>query len=115
MPRPPRDSERSDERRYTHQIPSRDDISAMMEQAGLPLTLEALAEKFEIRGDQHQRALEQRMKAMVRDGQLIRNRAREFCLTRHLDLIAGKVLAHRDGFGFLRPDDGSDDIYLSGR
>ena len=52
---------------------------------------------------------------MVRDGQLIRNRADEYCLTRHLDVVTGKVLAHRDGFGFLRPDDGSDDVYLSAR
>jgi ribonuclease R len=115
MGRSPRGADRSPERRYQHQIPSRDEISAAMERAGRPLALEALAEKFEIRGDQHQRALEQRMKAMVRDGQLIRNRAREFCLIRHLDLVPGTVLAHRDGFGFLRPDDGSSDIYLSGR
>jgi ribonuclease R len=52
---------------------------------------------------------------MVRDGQLIRNRAREYCLTRHLDLVTGTVSAHRDGFGFLKPDDGSDDIYVSAR
>jgi ribonuclease R len=115
MGRSPRGADRSPERRYQHQIPSRDEISATMERAGQPLTLEALAAKFEIRGDQHQRALEQRLKAMVRDGQLIRNRAREFCLIRHLDLVAGIVQAHRDGFGFLRPDDGSNDIYLPGR
>jgi ribonuclease R len=110
-----RDGDRPEERRYEHQIPSRDEISSMMEQAGGPLTLEALAPRFEIRTDQHRRALEQRMKAMVRDGQLIRNRAGEYCLTRHLDLVTGKVQAHRDGFGFLTPDEGGDDIYLSGR
>jgi ribonuclease R len=115
MVRSPRGADRPPERRYQHQIPSRDEISATMERAGRPLTLEALATKFEIRGDQHRRALEQRLKAMVRDGQLIRNRAREFCLIRHLDLVAGTVQAHRDGYGFLRPDDGSSDIYLSGR
>jgi ribonuclease R len=110
-----RDGDRPEERRYEHQIPSRDDISKTMEQAGRPLTLEALAPRFEIRTDQHRRALEQRLKAMVRDGQLIRNRAREYCLTRHLDLVTGIVQAHRDGFGFLTPDEGGDDIYLSGR
>ena len=103
------------ERRYQHQIPSRDDISAAMERAGRPLTLESLAPQFEIRTEQHRRALDARLKAMVRDGQLLRNRANEYCLTRHLDLVTGAVLAHRDGFGFLRPDDGSDDIYLSAR
>ena len=50
----------------------------------------------------------------VADGRL-RNRADEFCLTGHLDVVTGTVLAHRDGFGFLRPDDGSEDLYLAAR
>ena len=103
------------ERRYRHQIPSRDEISAMMETVGEPQALEALAPRFDIHTEQHRRALEHRLKAMVRDGQLLRNRAHEYCLTRHLDLVTGKVLAHRDGFGFLRPDDASEDVYLSAR
>ncbi|HEX7080215.1 MAG TPA: ribonuclease R [Gammaproteobacteria bacterium] len=108
--------ERDDrERRYEHPIPSRDEICSAMEQAEGPMTLQALARRFGIKGDAHSRALENRLKAMVRDGQLIRNRAREFCLTRRLDLVTGVVLAHRDGYGFLRPDDGSDDVYLPPR
>ncbi len=103
------------ERRYRHQIPSRDEISTMMEQVGEPIALEGLAPRFDIQTEQHRRALEQRLKAMVRDGQLLRNRASEYCLTRHLDLVTGSVLAHRDGYGFLRPDDRSDDVYLSAR
>jgi ribonuclease R len=114
MPRGPKNSG-GGERRYEHQIPSREQILAAMEQAGQPLTLEALAPGFGIRTEQHRRALEARMRAMVRDGQLLRNRADEFCLTGHLDVVTGKVLAHRDGFGFLRPDDGSDDLYLAAR
>src|SRR5579883_578152 len=30
-----------------------------------------------------------------------------------LDLIAGMVLANAEGYGFLRPDEGGDDLYLS--
>ena len=115
MPGPPRDTDASAERQYEHQIPSRDEILSAMEQAGQPLLLEALAPRFGIRTEQHRRALEARLRAMVRDGQLLRNRADEFCLTKHLDLITGKVISHRDGFGFLKPDDGSDDLYLSAR
>jgi ribonuclease R len=103
------------ERRYEHPIPSREEISARMEKVGSPLTLKALANTFGIRADAHQRALENRLRAMVRDGQLIRNRALEYCLTQHLDLIVGKVQAHRDGYGFLRPDEGGEDIYISAR
>jgi ribonuclease R len=115
MPRGPKSHGDSGERRYEHKIPSRDQILAAMEKAGQPLKLEALAPEFGIRTEQHRRALENRLRAMVRDGQLLRNRAEEFCLTGHLDVITGKVLAHRDGFGFLRPDDGSDDLYLAAR
>jgi ribonuclease R len=116
MTRPPGDRDSlQQERRYEHQIPSRDEISRMMEQAGRPLTLEAIAPRFEIDTEQHRRALETRMRAMVRDGQLLLNRKREYCLVRHLDLVTGIVQAHRDGFGFLTPDEGGDDIYLSAR
>src|SRR5262245_56197535 len=86
-----------------------------MELAGQPLLLEALAPRFGIKTEQHRRAPEARFRAMVRDGQLLRNRADEVCLTRHLDVVAGVVIAHREGYGFLKPDDGSDDLYLSAR
>ncbi len=86
-----------------------------MEAAGRPLLLQALAEKLGIRTAPHRGALENRLRAMVRDGQLIRNRAKAYCLTQHLDLVTGRVQAHRDGYGFVIPDDGSDDIYLSAR
>jgi ribonuclease R len=113
MPRGPKHA--GAERRYQHKIPSREQILAAMEQAGQPLKLEALAPNFGIHTEQHRRALEARMRAMVRDGQLLRNRADEYCLTGHLDVVTGTVLAHRDGFGFLRPDDGSSDLYLGAR
>ncbi len=114
MPRPP-PTKGAGERQYEHQIPSREEILAGMEQAGEPLVLEALAPRFGIKTEQHRRALEARLRAMARDGQLLRNRADEFCLTKHLGVVTGTVLAHRDGFGFLRPDDASGDLYLSAR
>src|SRR5512134_600874 len=114
MPRGPK-KDGAGEPRYQHKIPSRDQILAGMEQAGQPLALEALAPRFGIRTEQHRRALENRLRAMVRDGQMLRNRADEYCLTGHLDVVTGTVLAHRDGFGFLRPDDGSGDLYLAAR
>src|SRR5699024_8127570 len=38
-----------------------------------------------------------------------------FCLTQRLPVKVGTVLAHRDGFGFLAPEDGTDDIFLPPR
>ena len=115
MARGTRRANRKPERRYEHSIPSRDEITVVMEKAGAPLTLVDLAAQLRITTEPHRKALENRLRAMVRDGQLLRNRAREYCLTRHLDLVTGVVNAHRDGFGFLIPDDGSEDVYLAAR
>ncbi|MCZ0950947.1 MAG: ribonuclease R [Rhodospirillaceae bacterium] len=101
--------------RYRHPIPSRTEILREMERAGRPLTLVSLAGHLRLKGSRNEGALRRRLKAMVRDGQLIRNRAREYCLAHHLDLVIGRVRAHKDGYGFLTPDSGEEDVYLSSR
>ena len=58
-------------------------------------------------------ALIKRLAAMVRDGQLLQNRRGGYGVAAKLDLIPGEILANAEGYGFLRPDDGGDDIYLS--
>ena len=52
---------------------------------------------------------------MARDGQIIGNRRGEFGLVDRAGLIAGRVIGHRDGFGFVRPDDGSVDLFFPPR
>ena len=103
------------DKRYKHPVPSRAEIMKAMEEAGRPLTLVSLAGQLRLKGPKHEAALKRRLNAMVRDGQLIRNRAREFCLAHHLDLVIGRVQAHRDGYGFLTPDNGDADVFLSSR
>ncbi|MEN8180312.1 MAG: ribonuclease R, partial [Pseudomonadota bacterium] len=58
-------------------------------------------------------ALRRRLRAMERDGQLVCNRKRQYCLVNKRDLIVGRVIGHPDGFGFLKPDDSGEDLYLS--
>ena len=52
---------------------------------------------------------------MVRDGQLVRNRRGCYALADQFNLIPGRVITHPDGFGFLVPDAGGEDVYLSAR
>ncbi|NOT82776.1 MAG: ribonuclease R, partial [Gallionella sp.] len=54
-----------------------------------------------------------RLRAMERDGQIMRNRKRAICVMDKLDLVKGKVQGHPDGFGFLIPEDGRADMFLS--
>src|SRR5262249_14500528 len=57
--------------------------------------------------------LNKRLAAMLRDGQLIQNRRGGYGVASKLDLIPGAVIANAEGYGFLRPDEGGDDLYLS--
>src|SRR4030067_774603 len=50
---------------------------------------------------------------LERDRQIMRNRKRAICVMEKLDLVKGKVQGHPDGFGFLIPEDGSADMFLS--
>ncbi len=99
-------------KKYSNPIPSREFILETLTEAGVPLTFGEIAATFDIRDDEETVALQRRLGAMVRDGQLVCNRRDAYCLVNKRDLIAGRVIGHPDGFGFVKPDDGGDDVYL---
>ena len=101
--------------KYERPIASRECILELMRQKGVPLSMEEIAEAVEVRDPDDAESLRRRLSAMERDGQLLRNRRDCYCVVNQTDLIAGRVIAHPDGFGFLRPDDGGEDLYLSSR
>lgn len=84
-----------------------------LKEKGVPMNLAAIADALAMRDDEQLEALRRRLRAMERDGQLICNRKDNYCLVNKRDLIVGRVIGHPDGFGFLKPDDGGDDLYLS--
>ncbi len=100
-------------RKYENPIPSRELILDSLNECGAPLTREEIAAKLGIAGVEDTVALSRRLSAMERDGQLLRNRKNRFCVINRENLIVGRVLAHPDGFGFLRPDEEGDDLFLS--
>lgn len=101
--------------KYENPIPSRELILQFIEHAGKPLRREEIAEAFSLESEEQLEALRRRLRAMERDGQLLFNRGKKYCLVNNEDLIAGRIIGHADGFGFIKPDDGSDDLFLSPR
>ncbi len=99
-------------KKYANPIPSREFILETLTDAGVPLVFEELAAALDLSAEEDLVALQRRLGAMVRDGQLVRNRKDAFCLVNKRDLIAGRVIGHPDGFGFVKPDEGGDDVYL---
>ena len=77
-----------------------------------PKTAKQIAEDFAVPAAKVA-ALSRRLRALEKLGVLVRNRRGAYALPRKLGLIAGRVQAHRDGYGFCVPDDGGSDLYLS--
>lgn len=101
---------------YETPLPSRELILTTMSEQGVPLSVEELYTLLEI-SDEERDIFNRRLNAMEREGQIIRNRKGALCIADKLDLIAGAVQGHPDGFGFLIPDDktkvSGDDVFLS--
>ncbi len=102
-------------KKYQNPIPSREYIMDLLEQHGAPMWRNELAERLDLKSEEGIEALRRRMNAMERDGQLVRNRRGAFCLVNKSDLIAGRIIAHPDGFGFLKSDKGGSDLFLTPR
>ncbi len=97
---------------YEHPLPSREFILQILTEQGAPMIDEELLGMLHI-GKDEEDLFSRRLRAMERDGQIMRNRKRAICVVDKLDLTKGKVQGHPDGFGFLIPEDGSPDMFLS--
>ena len=95
--------------------PERKDILGLLEDQGRPMKRREIVERLGVTSEVSREILRRRLKAMVRDGQLIKNRRGAYGLPARMDLVSGRVSAHPDGFGFVIPDDGESDLYLSPR
>ncbi len=101
--------------KYEQPIPSRELILQLIEQRGKPIGRKQIAAEFSLASEDQLEALRRRMRAMERDGQVLFNRRQQYCLVDKQDLIAGRILSYPDGFGFLKPDDTGEDLFLSPR
>ena len=101
--------------KYAHPIPSREHLLQALSDEGRPRSLDSLAALVGVNTERDREALMKRLRAMERDGQVVCNRRGDYGLAPRMDLIRGRVSGHRNGFGFVIPDDGSDDLFLSPR
>lgn len=101
--------------KYEHPIPSREFILQRLVERGRPATQRQLSTELKLHSKIEQEALRRRLAAMVRDGQLLQNRRGAYGLLEKMELIIGHVVGHKDGFGFVVPEEGGEDLFLNAR
>ncbi|MDM3871375.1 ribonuclease R [Porticoccus sp. W117] len=101
--------------RYANPIPSREFILDFLRDSIGPMTHSELCKALKLRDEEAVEALRRRLIAMCRDGQLVSNRRDAFGPLDKMNLVRGRVIGHPEGFGFVKPDAGGDDLFLSSR
>lgn len=101
--------------KYENPIPSREYILDLLDSAAEPITHPQMCAMLNLTDEDQVEALRRRLIAMARDGQLISNRKDAYLRLDKIDVIRGRVQGHKDGYGFVIPASGGEDIYLHNR
>jgi ribonuclease R len=101
-------------KRYEQPLPSREYLLQILQEQGKPVAFDDLCGLLDVQKIELD-AFQRRLRAMEREAQLLRNRKGSYILPERASLIAGRIEGHPDGYGFLIPDDGSEDLSLEAR
>ena len=101
-------------KRYEQPLPSREYILQILQEQGKPVAFDDLCVLLDVQKIELE-TFQRRLRAMEREAQLLRNRKGSYILPERASLIAGRIEGHPDGYGFLIPDDGSEDLSLEAR
>ncbi len=96
---------------FPYTIPSREDILGILRSTVEPQNAQLIAAALDVKSDEFD-GLMRRLNAMCRDGQVKLDPDGNFQLMNLSNFVLGRVSGHRDGYGFLIPDDGSEDVFL---
>lgn len=99
--------------KYDNPIPSREYILQQLEKHNARLAFMEIAQLLDLDSDQELYALKKRLRAMRRDGQIQQDQRSRYFIAAPEKTFCGTVLGHRDGYGFLRPEEGGDDSYIN--
>jgi len=103
---------KNESKKYSNPVASREQMLEIIQDHHSPVTFERMVKLLKYKDEDKIEGIRRRLIAMVRDGQLIRNRRDGYLPIDPNSLVTGSVIAHPDGFGFLKPDDGSKDLFI---
>ena len=94
-------------KKYEKPVASRELLLSIIEKCSQPPSFNTLVKTLNYQEDHLLVGLKRRLRAMENSGQLIFNKFKQYAIPEKNSLLTGKVLGHRDGFGFFSPDDAS--------
>ncbi len=102
-----------EQEKYENPVPSREFILTHLQERSKPANYAQLCEELAVNDEERQIAFKRRLRAMERDGQLYFNKHKCYALIDEAGLTKGKVVGHRDGFGFLEVEGENKDWFIA--
>ena len=102
-----------EQEKYENPVPSREFILTHLQERSKPANFTQLCDELAVNDTERQIAFKRRLRAMERDGQLYFNKFKCYALIDEAGLTKGKVIGHRDGFGFLEVEGESKDWFIA--
>lgn len=89
-------------------------LELMKEASYRPMSFKELLHLFDVRKEKRER-FKRLVKDMVSEGTLVKIRGGRYGLPSKMNLVTGELICHPDGFGFVRPEEGGEDIFINPR
>ena len=87
------------------------EILTELNRAATPLMPEELVARLELK-KRELVAFEAALTVLEATGRIVKNRAGALLVAKKLSLVSGRVEGHRDGHGFLVPDEGGESVFI---
>lgn len=99
--------------KYEKPVASREYLLELLTKAKKPLSFLDFCHLLSADDEDSRIGIQRRLRAMEREGQVEFNRDKKYALLKTEQLIKGRVIGHREGFGFLRREDGEKDLFIA--
>ncbi|NMP31908.1 ribonuclease R [Thalassotalea sp. M1531] len=100
--------------KYEKPVASREHLLELIKLSPVPLTFSAIIKKLGYNKDEERKVgVKRRLRAMENAGQLTFNKFKQYVIADQTNKLTGRVIGHRDGYGFFAPDGGGKDFFIS--
>ena len=100
-------------KKYDKPVASRELLLSLIVQAHTPPTFQELCKTLKYTDESDLIGVKRRLRAMENAGQVFFNKFKQYIIPAKSSVLTGKVIGHRDGYGFFAPDSGGKDFYIS--
>ncbi len=100
-------------KKYDKPVASRELLLSIIEKSNVPPSFKELCKTLKYTDEADLIGIKRRLRAMEKDGQIFFNKFKQYAKADKRNVLTGKVIGHRDGYGFFAPDTGGKDFYIS--